>query len=218
MNKYEVDEYYHDLRMLYLSSDVQQKEAILGITTHLTTPEGDYNGLLRYLAWYGESYLLPEVLGVLHQSNVKFSRIVDFGAGLGWLGRGIADGYKGLPTLFVDKRQWVLTDIIADLETTNGRDRVLDALQPGDIIVMSELLHCLDNPEKVLKPFEKWPMLVVEYSAWSSRYMQSYNEQIAKFGCVPVVSLGPIFPGRRISSRPVEPYKIAFIYPVTGKK
>jgi len=204
--------------VLNLTNDVQQKEAIRGITSHLTDPGGDYNGLLKYLAWYGESFLLPEVLDVLHQSKAKFSRVVAFGAGLGWLGRGIANGHGGLPALFVDKRQWVLTDIIADLETTNGRQRVLDALQPGDIIVMSELLHCLDNPEKMLKLFEKWPMLVVEYSAWSARYMQSYNQQVAKFGCIPVSSLGRIFPGRRISSRAVEPYKIAFIYPLGGKK
>lgn len=218
MKKFEVDEFYHSLRLLNLTEDVQQKEAVLGITSHLTTQGGDYNGLLKYLAWYGEQFLLADVMVLLDYHKTVFSRVVDFGAGLGWLGRGIALSRGGLPTLFVDKRQWVLVDVVADLESTNGRQRVLEALGPGDIIVMSELLHCLDNPMKALRPFEKWPMLVVEYSAWNAAYMESYDKQIAKFGCVPVESLGAVFPGRQISSRPVRPYRIALIEPLGKKK
>jgi len=218
MDRPVVDILYHNLRLLNLTDDIQQKEAILGLTSHLTEPRGDYNGLLKYLAWYGEKFLLPDLPAFLDYHKAVFSRVVDFGAGLGWLGRGIAHARGDLPTLFVDKRQWVLTDIIADLETTNGRQRVLEALQPGDIIVMSELLHCLDNPKKVLDPFAEWPMLMIEYSAWQSAYMKSYNEQIAKFGCVPVGSLGSIFPGRNIFWKLTGLYRIALVMPLSEKK
>jgi len=218
MDRPVVDSLYHNLRLLNLTDDIQHKEAILGITSHLTEPQGNYNGLLKYLAWYGEKFLLSDVLAFLDQHKAVFSRVVDFGAGLGWLGRGIAHARGDLPTLFVDKRQWVLTDIIADLETTNGRQRVLEALQPGDIIVMSELLHCLDNSAKVLDPFAEWPMLMIEYSAWQPAYMKSYNEQIAKFGCVPVGSLGLIFTGRKISWKLTGPYRIALIEPRSKKE
>ena len=164
---------------------------------------------------YGEEFILPDVLAFLDSRKVKFSRVVDFGAGLGWLGRGIATGRDGLPTLFVDKRHWVLTDIIADLESTNGRQRVLESMQPGDIVVMSELLHCLDNAKKVLEPFAEWPMLVVEYSAWRPDYMKSYNEQIATFGCFPVGSLGSVFPGRKISWKLSGSYRIVLVQPLS---
>ncbi len=217
MLRQQADELYHNLRLLNLTDDITQKEAILGITTHLTVPGGDYNGLLKYLAWYGEEFLLPTASGLLDYHTVSFSRVVDFGAGLGWLGRGIALRHENIPTLFIDKRQWVLTDIIADLETTNGRERVLDAMQPSDIIVMSELLHCLDNPMKVLKPFEKWPMLVVEYRSWNVNYMKSYTDQIAKFDCTPIGAFVDIFPGRKIHSKTYGPYVIALIQPL-GKK
>jgi len=218
MNKYDVDELYHNLRLLNVTEDLQQKEAILGITSHLTVQGGDYNGLLKYLAWYGEKFLLAGILQFLDQQKVKFSRVVEFGAGLAWLGRGIAAGRGNLPTLFIDKRQWVLTDVVADLESTNGRQRVLDALRPDDIIVMSELLHCLDNPAKALKPYEAWPILVVEYKAWNTQYMKSYNEQIAKFDCTPVGPLNTIFPRRRLSAWPIEPYQIAIVFPTTERK
>lgn len=217
MLRQQVDELYHNLRLLNVTDDIQQKEAILGITAHLTVSGGDYNGLLKYLAWYGERFLLTSASGLMDYHKVSFSRVVDLGAGLGWLGRGIAFKHGELPALFIDKRQWVLTDIIADLETTNGRERVLDAMQPDDLIVMSELLHCLDNPMKVLKPFEKWPMLVVEYRSWNAGYMRSYNDQIAKFNCVPISAFADIFPQRVIHSKTYGPYVIALVQPL-GKK
>ncbi len=213
MNKMQIDELYHNLRKLNVIEDVQQKEALAGIASHLTVKGGDYNGLLRFLDYYGEKFILPVASRFLDSQRVLYSRVVEFGSGFGWLGRGIANSHGQLPMMFVDKRQWVSTDVVADLETTNGRERILGALKPSDLIVMSELLHCLDNPEKVLKPFAKWPMLVVEYHAWNFEYMKSYNEQIAKFDCVPIGSLKSVFPKRKSVGVPCEPYNILFVYP-----
>ena len=59
MDRPRVDELYHNLRLLNLTDDVQQKEAILGITSPPTAPKGDYSGLLRYLACMVRSSYSP---------------------------------------------------------------------------------------------------------------------------------------------------------------
>lgn len=214
MDKKVIDELYHNLRELCVTEDIQQKEAVLGITTHLTIPGGDYNGLLKFLAYYGENYLLPHAIKILESNRVQFTRIVEFGAGLGWLGRGLSNAAKGIPVVFVDKRQYVFTDLVADLETIQGSKGVLEQMRDGDLIVMSELLHCLDDPEKVLRPFTKWPMLVIEYWPWSSRYKLSYDEQIAKFDCAPIKDFRSVFPGSRITSSPLEPHAFLLVQPL----
>ena len=56
MNRRQMDEMYHLLRELNTSGDMVQQEAIAGIVSHLTTPKGDYTGLLRFLTYYAEKY------------------------------------------------------------------------------------------------------------------------------------------------------------------
>ena len=214
MNKVELDELYHNLRELCVTEDTQQKEAVLGITAHLTNPGGDYIGLLRFLSYYGENYILPRVLSALRSARIHMERVVEFGAGFGWLGRGISNANNGMPVVFIDKRQYVFTDIVADLETVQGRDRVLEQMKDGDLMVMSEFLHCVDNPEKVLRPFAKWPMLVVEYSSLSSFYMKSYNEQIKRYDCILVPDFRKVFPGRKLSRYDADPYAILIAEPL----
>ena len=214
MNKTDLDEMYHNLRRLCVTSDLVQKEAVLGITTHLTTAGGEYTGLLRFLSYYGEEYILPPVLEILQRTNLHAERIVEFGAGFGWLGRGISNANDNLPVVFIDKRQYVFTDIVADLESVQGRDRVLEQMKDNDIIVMSEFLHCLDNPKKVLRPFVKWPMVVVEYNPNNSSFKASYDEQIKKFNCIPIPSFREIFPSSKLTSYLADPYTILIIEPM----
>lgn len=200
MEKQDLDEFYHLLRELCVTDDIVQKEAVAGLVTHLTQPTGNYMGLLRFLSYYGERYILPSVVKMLLSSRhlLKFSRIVELGAGFGWLGRGVSRAFNQMVVIFVDKRQWVFTDIVADIETENGVRRVLDELKDGDLIVMSELLHCLNNPRDTLEPFSKWPMLVVEYWPVSEEYGESYRAQITRFGCKPVGSIRDVFPGAKM--------------------
>ena len=200
MNQEQLDNFYHNLRELCITNDTQQKEAVAGITSHLTHPQGDYTGLLRFLNYYGEKYTLSSVLDLLSSNLAGFTRIVELGAGFGWLGRGISNAYDQLPTVFVDKRQWVFTDIVADIESANGVKRVLDVLKDGDLIVMSEFLHCLNTPEKVMRPFTKWPMLVVEYMPPLPHYLKSYKAQIEKFGCRSVSMVKDVFPNAQPSN------------------
>jgi len=214
MDKLQLDELYHNLRELYLTSNAFEKEAVAGIVTHLADPAGNYIGLLRFLSYYGKSYILPSVIKLLQTSShtPKFSRIFELGAGFGWLGRGISNTF-GVPVTFCDKRQWVFIDIVADIETVNGVKRVLDELKDGDLIIMSELLHCLENPRDVLHPFTKWPMLVVEYDPENTSYKKSYNAQIEKFGCKPVISISSVFPEAEILTDSTDTHKIWLVLP-----
>lgn len=187
MNKKETDELYHQLRLLCVDGSITEKAAIGGITNHLTKPPGDYLGLLIFLAYYGEQFLLPEVSKALKASGIKFNRVVDLGCGTGWLGRGLAREMGDLPTLFVDKRQWTMVDVVADIESKNGVQRVTDELRSGDLIAMGELIHCLRDPIGTLGPImQEYPAVIVEYNpVEGSSYADSYNRQIAMFGCKP---------------------------------
>lgn len=220
MDKIQIDELYHNLRELYVTNDVLQKEAIEGLITHLSKPSGNYDGLLRYLNYYGEKYTLPSVLIFMqrlafpHKTN-QYTRVVELGAGTGWLGRGLAKAFN-VPVLLVDKRQFYCIDIVADIEAVNGRKRVLDALLPGDLIVASELLHCLDNPEKVMESFTKYDILAVEYWPEKNSYRISYNKQISSLGCTPVRSVRDIFPRSRIESSANDTHIFWMIRPLEG--
>ena len=199
MDKSQWDHYYHELRKLSLTDDLIQKEAIVGITTHLTKPGGDYQGLLRFLAYYGELFILPDVIAFLEfNRTLKFNRVVELGAGFGWLGRGLSTNFN-IPAVYVDKRQFTSIDIVADIESVNGRQRVLDILKDGDLIVMSEVLHCLNEPADVMSSFAKWPKLVIEYQPVNQDFKKSYEEQIRKLGCTVFPGIRQVFPDHWIS-------------------
>jgi len=214
MDREELDFLYHDLRKLCVTNDITQKEAVGGIVSHLTKPSGDYNGLLRFLDYYGEKYVLPTAVDILHLHNsaAQFSRIVELGSGLGWLGRGLS-GEFDVPTLFCDKRQWMFTDVVADIESKNGIKRVLDELEDGDLIVMSELIHCIDDPHKVFEPFTRWPILVIEYNPKDKEFKRSYDAQIEKFNCEPFSSIEDVFPDSGIIESSTDTHGIWLVLP-----
>ena len=220
MDKTKLDQLYHDLRELCVTTNDHQKEAVLGITTHLLNPGGDYTGLLRFLSYYGERFIVPDVVKLIRSSEypLKFSRIVELGSGFGWLGRGISASFNNIPAVFIDKRQWAFTDIVADIETENGIKRVIDELKDGDLIVMSELLHCLANPAKILQQFAKWPMLIVEYSPVNRVYQESYNSQIKKFGCEPIASFSGSSPNPYIVAGSTDTHLIWLVLPSQEKE
>lgn len=220
MDKPYIDELYHQLRLLYITDDIPQKEAIMGLVSHLTKPsktQGDYVGLLRFLTYYGEQFLLKKVYKAILLCNLRCERVVDLGAGFGWLGRGISNLAGGLPNLFVDKRQWPLVDVVADVETQSGRERVLDELKPNDLIVMGELLHCLEDPAKALQPFSRWPMVAVEYyPEHKENHRDSYETQIKWFNCTPIPNIGDIFTSIGMKCRlfHTQPHVVAVAEPL----
>lgn len=215
MEKAFIDELYHQLRELCVTDNIPAKEAMFGLVSHLTRSDGDYPGLLRFLDYYGTLYVLPHVMVALESvPALTACRIVEFGAGTGWLGRGIARRLGGRPTLFVDKRQYTLIDVVADLESKNGAKRVLDEMEPDDLIVMSDFIHCLEVPRKVLEPFAKWPMVVVEYMPNNTRYGRSWAEQLEKFGHDPIASIREVFPRALIVNYSTDTHGIWTIRPL----
>lgn len=191
MNESQLSLMYHNLRELSVTDDVRQKEAIRGLVSHLATDKGDYDGLLTFLDYFGETLLSPGVINFIQslkeRRGLKFSRVVELGAGYGWLGRALSNHYK-IPVISIDKRQHIGVDIVADIESLNGRERVIGELKEGDIIVMSELIHCLDDAVETLAPFTGYPVLIVEYNSTRRGFQGSYEKQISKFNCKPVDS------------------------------
>lgn len=224
MNKEQIDELYHLLRVT--SNIVQGKpvnlktgltpaeevSVLYGLCRHLLAG-GDYNALIKFSAYYGERFLLEPTYRAIQRQNWSPTRVVDFGSGLGWLGRGLAANLGLLPTLFVDKRPWTLVDVVADLETEEGRTRVFSMMKDGDLIVMSDFLHCLDNPKEVMEPFSRWPVAALEYCPTRVDYRDSYSTQVSRYGAKPVSSeaLQDIFPSRRIDAEDLDPYILLLV-------
>lgn len=185
MEKETLDELYHLLRKVeneaHDTKNTKMASIIRGLVNHVLGG-GDYLALLQYLEVYGNNYLLERTCKAIQAHNWKPERIVEFGAGLGWLGLGLASKFETLHTLRVDKRHWMMTDLVVDLEEIVGRAKVREHMLPGDIIVMSDFLHCVDNPELILDAFADFPMAILEYAPSNPDYRESYSQQLEHFG------------------------------------
>jgi len=183
MDKEDIDRLYHLLRKVSNTTERNSPlpNMIYGLSRHLLAG-GDYLSLIQFLSYYGETFLVEPVTKALKESGWKFDRVVELGAGLGWLGRRIAINYDNCPALFVDKRPWTMIDLVADIETPEGMTQVLNTLKQDDLIVMSEFVHCLNNPIEVLEQFSRWPKLIIEYQSENLEHHESYTRQIQRYG------------------------------------
>lgn len=187
MDRDQLDDLYHLLRVASNTKvprtyDINLHQVIIGMTRHLLAG-GDYLALVQYSAYYGEQYLLPRAAQVLVEAgwDESIDRVVEFGAGLGWLARGLGH-LLSVPAFSFDKRPWGGIDKYADLETQEGRDCVVAELKDGDIIVMCDFLHCLSNAFDILAEFSSYPMLILEYSPSDPDYAESYAVQLERYG------------------------------------
>lgn len=228
MTKEQLDEFYHLLRVASNTTAVknamdlttgltqgEEQEILYGICRHLLAG-GDYAALVGFSQYYGQQFLVNPTYDAIKSTGWEFDRVVEFGAGLQWLGRSLAAKFGCLPALFIDKRPWVLTDIVADLETLKGRKEVLDALKPRDLIVMADFLHCLEDPKEVMSSFSNWPKAILEYCPSDQLHRQSFNNQLARYGG------SPIDPGSYIGMFPraewldvieLDPYMLLLVGP-----
>ncbi len=195
LTREDYDSLYHLLRKLSNSDDEKGKRAIEGIFYHLSYGP-DYEKLLAYAGFYGVRFLLPEVLELITtRPNLLYSqesRIVDIGCGLGWLGAGIA-GELNLSSVFIDKRTNSVLGTLslpnkpsvyfADLETIEGMKILKGILMPGDLIVMCDFLHCIGNPEALLRMLAPWPKVILEYTgSGDASILSSYFRQLTRYG------------------------------------
>ncbi len=222
MNSKQWDQLYHLLRVVSNSPDEEEHAAAAGIATHLISGEagGYYRGLLTYLSFYGKRFLLEPVCKAITVRKLEFKRVVEFGAGTGWLADGISEHFKTLH-LKIDKRQWTARTMPADLETKEGIDSVLGILRPDDLIVMSDFLHCLDNPTMTMANFPDWNTVVLEYVPYSSAHMRSYKTALERFGAKPFCDRGriaQIFTFRKRNTYDLDPYILTLVGKLRGKE
>lgn len=189
MNKEQMDELYYLMREVSNEANRQQttelSDAVYGLAGHLLAG-GDYLRLIQYSRYYGEKYLLQPTYEAILEKGWVPGRFVEFGAGLGWLCRGLAVMFKVKDALTVDKRPWTSIDVLADLELGSGMWKVDTYLKDGDVIVMSDLLHCVDNPRGIMSAFPVYPMAILEYMPTNKVWASNYREQIARYGGSPI--------------------------------
>jgi len=212
MEKEQLDELYHLLRVAALSRNPGDTIAAANIADHLLRG-GNYLSLVQYSAYYGNKYLLDPVYEALDSSDIEFGRIVEFGAGLGWLSRGLAvkyaaSGRRTATYTTVDKRAWSAMDVVADLETENGISVAQDMLCADDLIIMADFLHCVEDPTRFIDEFPQWPMLVLEYMPTNTEHIVSFHEQLEHFGASSFIpeDIPSMFLCRDIEVTNIEPY------------
>ncbi len=218
MHKEEMDELYHLLRKASNEGSgnysAEPANVVYGMAKHLLEGK-DYLRLVQYCQYYGEKYLLQPTYEAILEKDWSPSWIVEFGAGLGWLCRGLTVKLKASGAFTIDKRMWAATDLVADLETTDGIELVQDRLKGGDIIVMSDFLHCVEDPEIILKTFSAYPMAILEYMPTNGQWADSYQDQLKRFGGNPINSieltgmLGRL--GRQADVKELDPYILILI-------
>lgn len=217
MDKSQIDELYHLLRCASneKKTDIQAfsvQHLVYGLARHLLAG-GDYPSLIQYSSWYGGRFLVDPTYEAIKGAGWKIDRVVELGAGTGWLGRALASKLGFLPTLFTDKRPWTMIDIVADLETQQGMEKVLSVMRDGDLIVAADLLHCLDDPKDIMSHFSKWPMAILEYCPTNKEYADSYSTQIRRYGATPIFpgAFAGMFEGRKADIVDMDPYILLLV-------
>ena len=218
MDRQQTDELYHLMRVASNDCTSDELSKLYGLIRHLFCG-GDYLSLIQYSAWYGERYILPE-LNELLDNNFKLNtpvRIVELGAGLGWLSRGLCLHYHIDKMITVDKRPWGATTERLNIENKEDRDYLISKY-PADgrtLIVASEFLHCCDNQKEIIDAFYDYDMLILEYVGWNEESFKSYQDQLGRYGAmVPTLpDLRYILGDRAVFSkdRSILPYLVAFI-------
>ncbi len=218
MYKEQMDELYHLLRVASNEGSrnysTEPANIVYGMAKHLLEGK-DYLRLIQYCKYYGEKHLLQPTYEAILWKEWGPSRIVEFGAGLGWLCRGLATKHIASCVLTIDKRRWAATDLIADLETAEGLGLVQDILMTGDIIVMSDFLHCVVDPQVILKTFSAYPIVILEYMPTNKQWANSYRDQLERYGGNPLV-VGALITmlndlGRHVDIKELDPYILILI-------
>jgi len=226
LEKKEIDQLYHLLRRVsnYAEGGVQRgtsltaKEQIgvlYGLCRHLLAG-GDYLALVQFSQFYGESFLVEPVSKIIKNRGWKPGRVVEFGAGLGWFGRGLAGNLGMLPIMSVDKRPWPLINLVKDLEVKEDKADILHSMKKDDLIVACDMLHCLEDPYEVMAGFDEWHIAVLEYMPENDDFRHSYSEQITRYGANPLLSLeglAAVFPGRKSTLAKLDPYVLLLVEP-----
>lgn len=220
MNQQQLDELYHLLRLASNELGIVGR-VVLGLAHHLSDVEGDYSRLLAFSSYYGNKYLVSPVCKIIKDSygGLEFNRVVELGAGNGWLAEGICRVVWGEPTisncLLVDKRQWRTSKtMLLDLETSDGVSDLLEELRPTDLVVSCDFLHCIDNPASLIGDLETYNMVMLEYIPVNIHHRKSYREQLTRYGAKPFETRADfmaLFDPWQTELCTLEPYAVAMV-------
>jgi len=208
VKKDDLDMFYHLLRK-FNGLDRKQREILLGLACHLLD-EPDYEALLDWLEYYGKQFIIPQVLPMLEQYKGRFFAVVELGAGKGWFGRAVAKFLKAR-YVSVDKRKEFGPFYCLDLEKDKDlrEVRALVRYYYPALVVMSEFLHCIENPEEVLKILGDQSLLILEHTTegWAG---ESFREQLKRYGCnYKYLQVLPEFlKGRKVFEKDIYPYHV----------
>ena len=189
LDQNDYDNLYHMLRR-FSNGSPETRRAAYCIASHLLRAP-DYEHLLTWSTRYGMMFLQMHVKEVLQKAwpDRSFPKVIELGAGFGWLGMTVAQHY-GVDALLVDNRAHLQGNPLGlysyelvDLENGERREKFTDKIWTGDMIVMCDFLHCVDDPAAVLKSFSGCPMLIMELTfPETDAYRESFKKQIERYG------------------------------------
>jgi len=211
-----IDQVYHSLRVANTELSIDAVEALGQMARHLLSKDGDYPALLNFLTYYGNRYILDDVVGAI--KGLRFDRIVELGAGTGWLSSGLGKEY-GVDTIQTDSRKWPGIEWVVDVETTDGLAILTRNLKSTDLVIMCDVIHCI-NVEKRLDLMDclsNNDAVILEYLPERISFMRSYSKQIRAKGCAPVNrdDMLSIRQGRQVSITHTPSHEI-YIYRKEG--
>ena len=185
MNEESIDQLYSNLRYLSYTEEPEWKKAISDLTNYLLG-DGHYESLVNFESQYGKYFLLPHFINIACRMEASIRRVVDLGCGLGWLGDGLHKALDlELPPLLVDKRPWTKDCFIFDLEQEDLCKLFDEYIKEDDLIVCSELIHCLDNVSKLrlIDTIKNYSFIICEFGCSDRRLAETYDHQCILKGC-----------------------------------
>lgn len=198
MDRNDIDTFYHLLRCISNdNADSFPTSIAYGLSRHLLAG-GDYLSLIQFSEWYGEHYILPNAIKIVDTNISKPTRIVEFGGGLGWLGRGLSIHYSLPNTINIDKRPWASVTHVMDLEDFDQLEHITHIIEPDDLLVACDFFHCVENPVKIIRAFPYNCMLMIECRYQNASLRSSYNDQIHRYGSSPIQTISECIPKHRV--------------------
>ncbi len=167
-------------------SKLERIDILRGLERHILDG-GDYPALLRFCRMYGTDFILPYVIhDITDIFGSDFNNIIDFGAGLCWLGEGIADHFRknsqrDYTVINIDKRYWPGVNLVLDIEESAEEFSKLP-IQSNDLVVMCDSLHCINCQYDLLKATSNASVVVIEFFPSNIDHMTSYNTQLKRYG------------------------------------
>jgi len=211
MEREKVDRVYSDLRELSCGSLNTDKADIYKIARYLMVSD-DYEDLLSFEEFYGTRFLLPVFRRIVN--SWPFDRVVDLGCGKGWLGSGLDSAFKPMDgCLYVDKRPWFDSVRILDLEKEDLGLFFENVIDSRDLIVASELFHCLnaETQRVIIEHLKDHMFVIAEYGSRIPEFTRTYDTQSSLKGC----TAGTVTLMKKFFRRNISTYELEFFGPWT---